>query len=138
TIQAQVIALMKEMKVKFNTSVIMITHDLGIIAETCDNVAVMYAGEIVEKGSLEQIFTKCSHPYTRGLFDCIPDLSQNEKELIPIKGLMPDPTIVPKGCSFAERCPYADEKCTEVPPMDCEIEPGHTVCCHRPLKKENV
>lgn len=130
TIQAQVLDMMNEIKQKLGTSVLMITHDLGIIAEMCDRVAVVYAGEIVEMGNLVHIFKKNEHPYTQGLFDSLPSAAGNSKRLKPIKGLMPDPANLPEGCKFSPRCPYATEECLKIPPALIEIEEGHTVQCH--------
>jgi len=137
TIQAQVLELMKSIKVKFNSSMIMITHDLGIVAEICDYVAVIYAGHIVEYGTREQLFTNACHPYTKGLFGCIPDLTRVEAELVPIVGLMPDPSNLPVGCAFHPRCPNAMEKCgkgclgddVEYAIRSVEVEPNHFVSC---------
>lgn len=111
TIQAQVLDLIKELRSKNDTSLILITHDLGVVADICDMVAVVYAGEIVEIGSLEEIYDHPTHPYTKDLFGAIPDLSKNVHRLAPIAGLPPDPTNLPKGCHFAPRCPYATEQC---------------------------
>ena len=117
TIQAQILQLMRELKQDFNTAMIMITHDLGIVAETCDSVSVMYAGEIIESGTVEDVFQKIdNHPYTVGLFNCIPKLDSTEKRLTPIEGFMVDPTNLPTGCKFHDRCPYATERCgSELP-----------------------
>ena len=129
TIQAQVLELMRKLKAKYQTSMIMITHDLGIVAEICDYVAVMYAGEIVEYGNREQLFHRPSHPYTKGLFVCIPNLMEEETTLIPIEGMTPDPTNLPTGCRFHPRCPYATEECSKTNPASKEIENGHHVKC---------
>ena len=129
TIQAQVLELMRKLKAKYQTSMIMITHDLGIVAEICDDVAVMYAGEIVEYGNREQLFHRPSHPYTKGLFACIPNLMEEETTLIPIEGMTPDPTNLPTGCRFHPRCPYATEECSKTNPASKEIENGHHVKC---------
>ncbi|NYB75287.1 ABC transporter ATP-binding protein [Sedimentibacter hydroxybenzoicus DSM 7310] len=129
TIQAQVLKLMHDIKESNNTSMIMITHDLGIVAEACDNVAVIYAGSIVEYGTKEDIFNSHAHPYTEGLFNCIPDLSKTESELIPIKGIMPDPSDLPTGCKFHPRCPYAVDRCSKEEPESKEISDGHMVKC---------
>ena len=129
TIQAQVLDMMRSLKEKLSTSVVLITHDLGVVADFCDSVAVVYAGEIVERGTVEQIFDFAAHPYTRGLFDSLPDLDSTEPRLKPIKGLMPDPTNLPKGCRFHDRCPDATAKCAEAPPEETEIAPGHFVRC---------
>lgn len=130
TIQAQVLDMMSDLKRQLNTSVIMITHDLGIIAETCDSVAVIYAGEIVEYGTVEDIFDRTAHPYTIGLFDSLPKLNVRGKRLKPIKGLMPDPTNLPSGCKFHDRCPFATEECGKTAPATTEITPGHFVKCY--------
>ncbi len=129
TIQAQVLELMKEIISKRDTSMIMITHDLGIVAEICDYVAIMYAGRIVEYGSREQIFNHALHPYTQGLFGCIPDMYDKKGKLIPIKGLMPDPSNLPEGCKFHPRCNHVCEACQLEEPAMEEIEPGHWVRC---------
>ena len=129
TIQAQVLELMKRLKEKFSTSMIMITHDLGIVAEICDRVAIMYAGEIVEIGTREQIFHRPCHPYTKGLFACIPNMLEENNKLIPIQGMMPDPTRLPQGCRFAPRCNRKCSACSESGTDSVEVEPGHFVKC---------
>ena len=117
TIQAQVLAMMMELKEKLGTAMIMITHDLGIVAQTCDKVAVMYAGEIIEYGTVEDIFTgERHHPYTKGLFSSIPSLELDERRLHPIDGMMPDPTDLPEGCAFSPRCPRCTEACKKQHP----------------------
>ena len=134
TIQAQVLDLIRELKEKYNTSMILITHDLGVVAETCDSVAVIYAGRIVEYGSLEDVFDHPQHSYTKGLFGSLPGMAVGEKRLRSINGLPPDPTNLPCGCSFAPRCPNACDKCradAETPFV--EVTPGHFVRC---LRKE--
>ena len=131
TIQAQVLEMMKTLKDELGTSMILITHDLGVVAETCNKVAVMYAGEIVEHGSLRDVFKHTAHPYTAGLFESIPSLSEDVRRLKPIKGLMPDPTDLPAGCRFHPRCPYATELCQREAPAMRELTPGHSVKCHR-------
>ena len=113
TIQAQVLELMSELKEKYDTSMILITHDLGIVAEVCDTVAVMYAGRIVEQGTLEDVFDHTKHPYTEGLFNSLPNIQNRTAMLKPIKGLMPDPTNLPEGCAFAPRCDYATDECSK-------------------------
>ena len=130
TIQAQVLELMKKLKAQYQTAMVMITHDLGIVAEICDYVAIMYAGEVVEYGTREHIFNSTAHPYTKGLFACIPDIFTEQNELIPINGLTPDPTDLPQCCRFNPRCPYATERCRQEHPENVEIEPGHFVACH--------
>lgn len=129
TIQAQVLELMNKLKQKNNSSVVMITHDLGIVAETCDEVAVMYAGKIVEKGTLRDVFKNTLHPYTEGLFNSLPNMNDRNSKLQPIKGLIPDPTIIPKGCPFAERCQYAKEKCYEKEMQERWVSETHMVSC---------
>jgi peptide/nickel transport system ATP-binding protein len=129
TIQAQVLEMMQSLVEKLETSVIMITHDLGVVAEFCESVAVVYAGEIVERGTVEDIFDHANHPYTLGLFGSLPKLDATENRLKPIKGLMPDPTNLPVGCRFYERCPRAKEECSKASPEEIEIAPGHTVKC---------
>ena len=129
TIQAQVLEMINELKVKLNTSMILITHDLGVVAETCDNVAVIYAGQIVEYGSKEQIFRRPAHPYTLGLFGSLPKLDDDSKRLSPIHGLPPDPTNLPDGCAFHPRCPRTCESCSSGNVEMVEIEPGHFVRC---------
>ena len=129
TIQAQVLDMMRSLKKELNTSVVMITHDLGVVADFCDYVAVTYAGEIVERGSVEHIFDYPTHPYTLGLFGSLPRLDTTDRRLKPIEGLMPDPTNLPQGCRFYERCPAATEECANARPQDIEIAPGHMVKC---------
>lgn len=129
TIQAQVLRMMKKMRDQFSTSMLLITHDLGVVAEVCDSVAIMYAGEIVEYGTLAQIFENPLHPYTKGLFDSLPSLEDDAERLRPIKGLMPDPTNLPSGCKFHDRCPFCTEKCTAEQPERTEVEPNHLVQC---------
>ena len=130
TIQAQILTIICNLQRKYNTSVIMITHDLGVVAETCDKVAIMYAGEIVEYGSLRDIFTgETRHPYTEGLFRSLPSLTGDSKRLKPIEGLMPDPTEKPQGCWFAPRCGRCTQKCRQEAPPVWEQE-GHQIRCH--------
>lgn len=129
TIQAQVLDMMVNLRKQLNTSMIMITHDLGIIARVCDDVAIVYAGEIVEYGTKEDIFIHPSHPYTKGLFGAIPKLTGDEKRLTPIEGMPPDPTNLPKGCSFSPRCKYATEECRQGSIPSTELTPGHFCKC---------
>ena len=131
TIQAQVLALIKELIDNNHMAMLMITHDLGVVAEVCDDVAVMYAGRIVEIGTADEVFNHTLHPYTEGLFDSLPNLRQRGEDLIPIKGLMPDPMHLPEGCSFSPRCPYANEACHRALP-DLKLMNGtHYVACGR-------
>ena len=132
TIQAQVLEMMQELKNKLGTSVILITHDLGVVAQFCTAVAVVYAGEIVEYGTAEDIYDRTAHPYTIGLFNSLPRLNSTERRLKPIKGLMPDPAALPAGCSFCDRCPHATERCRTEKPEMTEIGPGHIVRCFLP------
>lgn len=129
TIQAQVLDLMKNLIDKYQMSMILITHDLGIVADICDEVAVMYAGKIVEQGSLEEVFNHTLHPYTEGLFNSLPNVGRRNEELKPIPGLMPDPTDLPSGCAFSPRCAYACEACTKVEPMMTLFEGTHKAAC---------
>ena len=130
TVQAQILTMICDLQRKYGTAVIMITHDLGVVAETCDNVAVVYAGEIVEYGTLADIFTgEKHHPYTEGLFGSIPAIKKRMKRLKPIEGMLPDPTELPEGCKFAPRCTKCTEACrTKKPPV--WEENGHQIRCH--------
>jgi peptide/nickel transport system ATP-binding protein len=131
TIQAQVLEMMRDLKEKFGTSILMITHDLGVVAQMCQKVAIMYAGEIVESGTVYDIFDRTAHPYTEGLLGAIPKVHLQERRLRPIDGLMPDPMELPAGCAFCERCKYAQERCSaEHPPMVL-LEGEHYVRCFR-------
>ena len=129
TIQAQVLDLINELKQKFQTSMILITHDLGVIAQTCETVAVIYAGNIVESGTKEDIFDHPTHPYTNGLFESLPNMTAEGEKLKPIAGMPPDPTNLPEGCAFAPRCPYATEQCHKQKPPTRELTPGHMCAC---------
>ena len=130
TIQAQVLAMIRELRDRLGTSMLMITHDLGIVAQTCDDVGVMYAGEIIESGTVEDIFLgDRHHPYTVGLFDSIPNLTSRATRLKPIPGLMPDPTALPDGCVFADRCSHCMEICSTQHPQ-VYTNGTHKLCCH--------
>ena len=129
TIQAQVLDLMQKLREKYGTSMLMITHDLGIVAEVCDDVSIMYAGRIVEHGTLEDIFNNTSHPYTEGLFGSLPNIEDRTAELKPIPGLMPDPTNLPKGCVFHPRCKYCKEICKSRGPVITRLSDTHIVSC---------
>jgi len=128
TIQAQVLDLMNNLKEKFKTAMIMITHDLGVVAQVCDKVAIMYGGEIIEYGKIEDIFESTKHPYTLGLFGSIPNLDSDVTRLSPIKGTMPDPTNLPSGCPFHPRCNKAIKLCAEQKPKQTNLD-GHKVQC---------
>ncbi len=130
TIQAQVLMMIKKLRDRLGTSMLMITHDLGIVAKICDDVAVMYAGEIIESGTVEDIFLgKRHHPYTEGLFGSIPNLESRAKRLTPIPGLMPDPTNLPEGCVFAPRCKHCMDICKKEHPKSI-TDGTHSLCCH--------
>lgn len=129
TIQAQVLELIEKLKEDFDTSLLLITHDLGVVAELCQKVAIIYAGSIVEYGTLENVYNNTAHPYTKGLFGAIPSLDEDVERLKPIPGLMPDPTALPVGCAFSARCEFACEACNAGTVPVTEIEPGHLVKC---------
>ena len=129
TIQAQVLELMRNLKKEYNTAMIMITHDLGIVAEICDKVAIMYAGSVVESADKYDLFKNPKHPYTVGLFNSIPDIEKDEETLKPIKGLMPDPTNHPSGCPFHPRCDKAMPECSKTVPPNVNIGDNHDVKC---------
>ena len=132
TIQAQVLAMIDDIQKKLGTSMILITHDLGVVAETCDKVAIMYAGEIVEYGTLNQVFDKNRphHPYTVGLFGSIPDLASDKRRLEPIYGMTPDPSELPEGCYFSPRCKHCTELCKQKSAATYVSEDGHMLKCH--------
>ena len=136
TIQAQVMNLIKELKEKFGTSMILITHDLGIVAEICDKVAIMYAGQIVEYASVEKVYNNPSHPYTNGLFNSIPKLDTEEEWLEEIHGLPPEPTEQIEGCAFSPRCPNCMEICKHKKPGITHIDEEHYVRCFLYEKEE--
>ena len=129
TIQAQILDLINSIREKLNMSVLLITHDLGVVAETADKVVVMYCGRVVEKGTVEEIFTDPRHPYTKGLLESIPRMDKDVKPLYMIKGIVPDPTNLPKGCPFADRCDRCMDKCREAMPKLVENEKGRAVRC---------
>jgi peptide/nickel transport system ATP-binding protein len=131
TIQAQVLEMIQSLKARLNTSMILITHDLGVVAQNCDEVAIIYAGEIVEYGDLRDVFKNPKHPYTMGLLGSIPSLAKEVRRLKSVKGLMPDPTDLPRGCKFHTRCDYAGEACAREIPFLAAAEsgPGHLVRC---------
>lgn len=130
TIQAQVLDMMKELRKQYDTSMILITHDLGVVAEICDEVSVVYAGTVIEHGTLYDVYKKTRHPYTEGLFNSLPDLEHREAKLKPIKGMMPDPSNLPKGCAFCDRCNYAMDICREEKPCAVYRNDTHFVRCH--------
>ena len=135
TIQAQILDMMRRLQVELGTTVLLISHDLGVVAGFCDRVAVMYAGRIVELGRVEQVFGGGeNHPYTRGLLRCAPDLGELKPRLEPIPGHMPEPTRLPPGCAFAERCPECTELCRRCAPAPRERD-GHLIACHHRWKE---
>jgi len=131
TIQAQVLEMIHDLKKKSNTAMLLITHDLGVVAQNCDSVAIIYAGEIVEYGTLRQVYKNVLHPYTEGLFGSVPSLEANERRLAAIEGMMPDPTALPEGCKFVDRCKYATDRCRKEAPALREMPDGHMVRCFR-------
>ena len=131
TIQAQVLEMIHALKRKSNTAMLLITHDLGVVAQNCDSVAIIYAGEIVEYGTLRQVYKNVLHPYTEGLFGSVPSLEANAQRLAAIEGMMPDPTALPKGCKFVDRCKYATDRCRTESPRLLEMEDGHKARCFR-------
>ena len=136
TIQAQVLEMIHALKRKSNTAMLLITHDLGVVAQNCDSVAIIYAGEIVEYGTLRQVYKNVLHPYTEGLFGSVPSLEANAQRLAAIEGMMPDPTALPKGCKFVDRCKYATDRCRKEQPQLLELEDGHKVRCFRHEDRE--
>jgi oligopeptide/dipeptide ABC transporter ATP-binding protein len=130
TIQAQILRLLKEMKRELHTSILLITHDLGVVAELCDRVAVMYAGSIVEQASVEEIFEEPKHPYTQGLWGSIPLIEKEKETLAVIPGIVPDLSSPPGGCKFHPRCSFELEPCDQSPPPLFQISPGHFVSCY--------
>lgn len=137
TIQAQVLEMIKGLKEKYNTSMLMITHDLGIVAEICDEVSVVYAGRVIEHGTAEDIFDHTRHPYTKGLFLSLPNMEDRTARLKPIKGLMPDPSNLPAGCAFCTRCSYVQDRCSKEKPKRTWRNENHYVECHL-YNEENI
>ena len=131
TIQAQVLDTIQALRKKLDMSMILITHDLGIVAQTCEQVAIIYGGEVVEYADVFTIFENRMHPYTHGLFNSIPKLNEDVNRLVPIEGLMPDPTNLPTGCKFCTRCQYATDRCREEHPEMIDVGNGHLVRCFR-------
>ena len=131
TIQAQILELMSNLKKQYGTAMILVTHDLGVVAQNCDNVAIVYAGQIIEYGSKYEIFVNKAHPYTKGLFDSLPSMNDDADRLKPIPGSMPDPANLPEGCAFHPRCPYATDKCRQGEIPLVEISPDHKCRCCR-------
>jgi len=136
TIQAQILDMMRNLQRQQGTSMILITHDLGVVAEMCDHCAVMYAGEIVEHGTVEDIFDRPKHPYTKALYESIPSLDKSVDRLHVIRGMVTDPTCLPEYCSFADRCEYCTEKCKQGDPEVVLVEGCHSVKCFQYTGKE--
>jgi peptide/nickel transport system ATP-binding protein len=131
TLQAQILELMRELKAASGAAIILITHDLGVVAEVCDDVAVMYAGEIVERAPVDELFAMPQHPYTVGLLGSIPRLDHRAEQLATIEGMVPNMAQPPAGCRFAARCPFVRDACTKAPPPLVELSPGHLSRCIR-------
>jgi peptide/nickel transport system ATP-binding protein len=129
TVQAQILDLLRELQRDLGTAIMLISHDMGVIAEMADHVAVMYAGRIVEQASVEQLFDSPQHPYTIGLLGSIPRLDQTKDRLAAIEGSVPDPGDPPPGCSFSPRCPFAEAECRTAAPSLRDVQPGHAVAC---------
>jgi oligopeptide/dipeptide ABC transporter ATP-binding protein len=129
TIQAQILDIIKQLNDELDMSVIIVTHNLGVVAETCDRVAVMYAGRVVEQGTVEEIFNNPRHPYTQGLIEAVPDPTRDGQDLSPIRGNVPNLAETPEGCNFAPRCPYATDECQQVDPRLREINNNHFSAC---------
>ena len=129
--QAQILNLMKKLQEQMQTSMLLITHDLGVVVEVCTKVAVIYSGQIIEYGTVEDVYTReNNHPYTEGLFNCIPDLKSNAARLTPIPGSMPDPLELPKGCKFCDRCKYRMDICEQEEP-EPYTHGTHSIKCHK-------
>ena len=131
TIQAQILSLMNRLKNETGTSIMLITHDLGVVAQVADNVNVMYAGKVVETAPVEELFSNPKHPYTVGLMNSMPSLAEEGKRLNTIEGSVPNPLYLPKGCYFADRCPYVTDRCNEGQPVDTKVKSRHHVWCFK-------
>jgi peptide/nickel transport system ATP-binding protein len=138
TIQAQILDLLIQLRSETGMAVAFISHDLGAVSQVCDRICVMYAGRIVEQGSIEQLFAEPRHPYTKGLFDAIPRIDGPRQRLIPIPGTVPDPKHLPAGCAFAPRCSRAGETCRSEAPGLKRMDDGRLVACHRPVPTVGV
>lgn len=130
TVQSQILSLMEQLKKDNDTSILFITHNLGVVAELCDRVIVMYAGNIVEQATVKQLFENPCHPYTKGLMSCIPKINEEKERLDTINGMVPSPFQMPKGCRFSGRCKFATKECENVKPDLIEVEEGHMCRCH--------
>ena len=140
TVQKQILELIKELAMKFGMSLIMISHDLGVIAQTTQKVMIMYAGQVMEKGETSKVFKHMSHPYTQGLFAAIPKPGssrlEGKKRLSTIPGSVPDPKSTVQGCIFAPRCSFSDDICLKSPPEQSDISPSHHIRCFHPVVKD--
>ena len=136
TIQAQILELMRALRAELGTAIILITHDLGVVAELADDVIVMYAGKVVERCAVPRLFAEPQHPYTVGLLGSIPKLHVEQQRLAAIEGIVPNPHAMPTGCRFNPRCPFADDRCRAAAPPLSEIKPGHLSACWKaPLER---
>ncbi len=133
TVQAQILDLIDRLQEEFNAAVVIITHDLGVVAEHCDDIQVMYAGKIIEEGTADDIYYRAQHPYTWGLLRSIPRLDVELERLVPIKGLPPSLIFVPPGCAFHPRCPYAFDRCKDEIPLLLPTDGHHATACHLPM-----
>jgi peptide/nickel transport system ATP-binding protein len=131
TIQAQILDLLREIRRESGMAMVLISHDLGVVAENCDRVAVMYCGRIVEQAPVSRLFEHPAHPYTRGLLAALPDLDGPVRKLEAIPGTVPEPWNLPRGCAFAPRCSEARDVCTGAPPVSWQMAPQHNVACVR-------
>lgn len=131
TVQAQILDLMKQLQEEFGMAILLITHDLGVVAQFADRVAIMYAGKVVETASVRDVFKSPLHPYTSGLLGSIPPLREDVDELVAIEGVVPPPYAMPSGCRFRPRCPYSRSACAEQTPPLLELGPGHHAACIR-------
>ena len=138
TIQAQILRLIQDLQRELDMAMLLITHSMGVVAEVADRVVVMYAGQIVESGTVEQIFSSPRHPYTRGLMGAIPSIDEKKEHLAIIKGSVPSPLFYSKACRFNPRCEYASERCRTVPPELCDDGAGHCVRCHYPRDNAGI
>ena len=138
TVQAQILELMKDLQKKYSTSLLMITHNLGIISELCEKVVVMYAGKFIEYGPVCKVFANPMHPYTRGLLGALPKLNEERKRLVAIPGRIANPQDLPKGCEFNPRCQHCTEKCRNEKPVLLEVEDGHYCACFNMVKGGDV
>jgi oligopeptide/dipeptide ABC transporter ATP-binding protein len=136
TIQAQILDLLQDLRQEIGMGLLLVTHDLGVVAEMADSAAVMYLGRVVEEAQVERIFGHARHPYTHGLMESIPRVDQNIDRLIPIEGSVPSPLELPSGCTFRPRCPNATDLCGQLAPSLNEVAMDHVTACHNPVGHE--